>query len=148
MIERLEAGIIPWQMPWRTGRDLPQNMICRKVYRGFNFWYLLTVAEELGSPFFLTYRQVHDLGGHVVKGERGFPVIFWKILESEQENGNIREVPVLRYYTVFNLKQTDGIDKNKIPSSSAYNHEFHCILDAENLVKAWSDCPDRQQINS
>jgi len=142
MIERLEAGIIPWQIPWRTGTGLPQNMVCRKVYKGFNFWYLLTLAEELDSPFFLTYRQVQDLGGHVVKGERGFPVIFWKILENEQENGDIRQVPLLRYYTVFNLKQTEGIDKNKIPRSGAYDHEFHCIQDAENLVKAWSDCPD------
>ncbi|WP_163713376.1 ArdC-like ssDNA-binding domain-containing protein [Mangrovibacterium lignilyticum] len=44
IIERLEKGVIPWQMPWKVENGLPQNMIHRKVYRGLNFWLLLTVA--------------------------------------------------------------------------------------------------------
>ena len=83
IIERLEKGVIPWQMPWKTEVRLPQNMVYRKVYRGFNFWLLLTVADKFGSPYFLTFNQVKELGGHVLKGEKGFPVVFWKILEKE-----------------------------------------------------------------
>ena len=37
IIERLEKGVIPWQMPWKTETGLPQNMVHRKVYKGFNF---------------------------------------------------------------------------------------------------------------
>lgn len=142
IIERLEKGVIPWQMPWKTETGLPQNMVYRKVYRGFNFWLLLTVADKFGSPFFLTFNQVKELGGHVLKGEKGFPVVFWKILEKEEKDGNIDQVPFLRYYTVFNLKQTDGIDESKIPSSEAYDHDFDPIAQAEQLIECWSDCPE------
>ena len=48
IIERLEAGVIPWHMPWKSGVGAPQNMNYRKAYRGLNFWYLLTVVDELG----------------------------------------------------------------------------------------------------
>ena len=142
IIERLEKGVIPWQMPWKAETGLPQNMVYRKVYRGFNFWLLLTVADKFGSPFFLTFNQVKELGGHVLKGEKGFPVVFWKILEKEEKDGSIDQVPFLRYYTVFNLKQTGGIDESKIPSSEAYDHDFDPIAQAERLIECWSDCPE------
>jgi len=142
IIERLEKGVIPWQMPWKTETGLPQNMVYKKVYRGFNFWFLLTVADKFGSPFFLTFNQVKELGGHVLKGEKGFPVVFWKILEKEEKDGSIDQVPFLRYYTVFNLKQAEGIDENKIPSTEAYDHDFDPIARAEQLIECWSDCPE------
>ncbi|WP_163713750.1 ArdC family protein [Mangrovibacterium lignilyticum] len=141
IIERLEKGVIPWQMPWKVENGLPQNMIHRKVYRGFNFWLLLTVADKFGSPYFLTFNQVKELGGHVLKGEKGFPVVFWKILEKEEKDGSIDQVPFLRYYTVFNLKQTEGIDESKIPSSEAHDHDFDPIAQAEQVIECWTDCP-------
>jgi len=141
IIERLEKGVIPWQTPWKVENGLPQNMIHRKVYRGFNFWLLLTVADKFGSPYFLTFNQVKELGGHVLKGEKGFPVVFWKILEKEEKDGSIDQVPFLRYYTVFNLKQTEGIDESKIPSSEAHDHDFDPIAQAEQVIENWTDCP-------
>lgn len=142
IIERLEAGVIPWQMPWKTMQSAPQNLIYRKVYRGFNFWYLLTVADKLGSPFFLTFNQVKELGGHVRKGAKGFPVVFWKLLDKEEKDGSIDHIPFLRYYTVFNLTQIDGIDPNKVPETEAFDREFDPIGDAEALIEFWDDCPE------
>ncbi|RKD90825.1 ArdC family protein [Mangrovibacterium diazotrophicum] len=142
IIERLEKGVIPWQMPWKVDNGLPQNMIHRKLYRGFNFWLLLTVADKFGSPYFLTFNQVKELGGHILKGEKGFPVVFWKILEKEEKDGSIDQVPFLRYYTVFNLKQTGGIDESKIPSSEAHDHDFDPIEQAEQVIECWTDCPE------
>jgi antirestriction protein ArdC len=141
IIERLESGVIPWQMPWKTEIGLPQNMVYKKVYKGLNFWLLLTVIDKFNSPFFLTFNQVNELGGHILKGEKGFPVVFWKILESENKDGGIDQIPFLRYYTVFNIKQTGGIDESKIPTSEAYDHEFEPIVMAEELIKYWSDRP-------
>lgn len=141
IVERLEKGVIPWQMPWKSENGLPQNLIHRKVYRGFNFWLLLTVADKFGSPYFLTFNQVKELGGHVLKGEKGFPVVFWKILEKEEKDGSIDQFPFLRYYTVFNLKQTEGIDERKIPSPEAHDHDFDPITQAEQLIECWTDCP-------
>jgi len=129
-------------MPWKAETGLPQNMVYRKVYRGFNFCFLLTVADRFSSPFFLTFNQVKDLGGHVLKGERGFPVVFWKLLNMEEKDGSIGQVPFLRYYTVFNLKQTEGIDESKIPSTEAHDHDFDPIGQAEQLIEFWSDSPE------
>lgn len=142
IIERLETGVIPWQMPWKSGVGTPQNMIYRKAYRGLNFWYLLTVVDQLGSPFFLTFKQVKELGGHVRKGEKGFPVVFWKIHEKEEKDGEIKQIPILRYYKVFNVTQVDGIEESSIPSVEAHDHEFDSIDEAERLVKYWGDCPE------
>ncbi len=142
IIERLEKGVIPWQMPWKAETGFPQNLIYKNVYRGFNFWFLLTVADRFGSPFFLTFKQVKELGGHVVRGEKGFPVVFWKLLDKEAKDGSIDRIPFLRYYTVFNLKQTEGIDEGKIPSTEAYDHDFDPIEQAEKLIECWSDCPE------
>lgn len=142
IIERLEKGVVPWQMPWKAETGLPQNMVNKKIYRGFNFWLLLTVVDQYGSPFFLTFNQVKELGGHILKGEKGFPVVFWKILESEKKDGSIDHIPFLRYYTVFNLKQTGGIDEGKIPSTEAYDHDFDPIGQAERLIEFWTDIPE------
>ena len=89
IIERLEAGVVPWQMPWKAESGFPQNMVHKKAYRGFNFWFLLTVADKFGSPFFLTFNQIKELGGHVLKGEKGFPVVFWKMLDKEEKDGTL-----------------------------------------------------------
>ena len=103
---------------------------------------LLTVADKFGSPFFLTFNQVKELGGHILKGEKGFPVVFWKILDKEEKNGSIDHIPFLRYYTVFNLKQTEGIDESKIPPTEAHDHEFDPIAQAEQLIEFWYDSPE------
>tara|TARA_R110002050_G_scaffold187015_2_gene321401 strand:- start:43732 stop:44172 length:441 start_codon:yes stop_codon:yes gene_type:complete len=116
IIERLEKGIIPWQMPWKAETGFPQSLVYKKVYRGFNFWFLLTVADRFSSPFFLTFKQVKELGGHVLRGESGFPVVFWKLIDKEDKDGSIDKIPLLRYYTVFNLKQTGGLMKVKFQS--------------------------------
>jgi len=142
IIERLEAGVVPWQMPWKAETGFPQNMVYKKVYKGFNFWLLLTVADKFGSSFFLTFNQVKELGGHILKGEKGFPVVFWKILDKEEKDGSIDHIPFLRYYTVFNLKQTEGIDESKIPAIEAHDHEFDPIGQAEQLIEFWYDSPE------
>lgn len=60
--------------------------------------------------------------------------MFWKIHEKEEKDGTIKQVPILRYYKVFNLKQVDGVDKSLIPSVEAHDHDFDSIDEAENLV--------------
>jgi len=42
IVERLEADVVAWRMPWKTASAIPRNLISKKAYRGFNFWYLLS----------------------------------------------------------------------------------------------------------
>ena len=102
ILEQLERGTIPWRKPWSV--IPPQNAVSRKPYRGINALLLNSLAFE--SPFFITFKQARDLGGFVRKGERGFPVVFWTFVEKEGEE---KRIPLLRYYTVFNLSQVDGM---------------------------------------
>jgi antirestriction protein ArdC len=68
-IEQLKRGTVPWQKPWFA----VQNIVSRKPYRGINA--LLLGATDYQSPFWISFRQALDLGGHVKKGEKSTPVI-------------------------------------------------------------------------
>ena len=116
IVRLLESGTVPWHQPWKGGNQWPQNFMSRKVYRGINL-FLLNVAGFV-SPFWLTFRQVQSLGGSVKKGEKSFPVVFWKILE-EQENGETRKIPFLRYHSVFNVAQCENLPDHCLGSAPA-----------------------------
>ena len=110
-IEQLKRGTVPWQKPWFA----VQNIVSRKPYRGINA--LLLGSTDYQSPFWISFRQALDLGGHVKKGEKSTPVIYYKILEKRDEAGKVmlREdgrparIPFVRWANVFNLDQTEGI---------------------------------------
>jgi len=139
IVERLEAGVVPWQIPWRTKNGMPRNMTSNRPYTGINFWMLLCLPYT--SPFYMTFEQARALGGNICKGEKATMVVFWKILESEDKNGEIKKTPFLRYYNVFNLTQTEGIDEKKIPDMVAFDHDFNSIAAADQIIHEWKDCP-------
>jgi len=110
IIKQLESGVAPWRKPWRT--EMPANLASKKEYRGINVFLLASLGY--GSQYWLTYRQAQALGGSVRKGEHGFKVVFWKIDEYRKENKETGETEnrksiLLRYFTVFNLEQCEGI---------------------------------------
>ena len=82
-IEQLKRGTVPWQKPWFA----VQNIVSRKPYRGINA--LLLGSTDYQSPFWISFKQSLDLGGHVKKGEKSTPVIYYKILEKRDEAGNV-----------------------------------------------------------
>ena len=120
-VEQLKRGTVPWQKPWFA----VQNIVSRKPYRGINS--LLLGSAEFQSPFWLTFKQSLDLGGHVKKGEKSTPVIYYKILEKRDETGKVvlREdgrpacIPFARWANVFNLDQTEGIRAPSITASQS-----------------------------
>ena len=112
IIEQLEAGTAPWQKPWKTSgtNGLPRNLITGHPYRGINVWVLL--SSGYSSPYWLTFRQALERDGHIRKGEKGFPVVYWKFNTREVQDGDetVEKQSVLcRFYTVFNIEQCEGI---------------------------------------
>jgi antirestriction protein ArdC len=109
ILSELENGVVPWRKPWHTLP--PANLVSKKPYRGINV-FLLAFAGY-GSQYWLTYRQASALGGNVRRGEHGTKIVFWKCKTREREtaDGEIeeRKSAFLRYYTVFNLEQTEGL---------------------------------------
>ncbi len=135
VIEKLQAGTIPWEKPWGGKAGMPQNLKSGKAYRGINVFLLHCLGYE--SPFFVTFKQCKERGGHVRKGEKGCPVVFWKWLDVE-DDGKSRRVPMLRYYTVFNTGQCEGIDT---PTIDAPERHHEPIRVAQATVEAMPNPP-------
>jgi antirestriction protein ArdC len=98
----------------------------------------LAAAEEgYRSPFWGTYLQIGDLGGgQVRKGEHSTLVVFWKQAQIEQrdpQTGEItlRQLPVLRYYRVFNAVQADDLPERFHPEPGEHSEiaEPQAVLD-------------------
>ena len=108
VISLLTSGTIPWRKPWNVQTGLPRNLISKKPYRGINAFLLHAMSYE--SPYWLTFHQAAQLGGTIRKGEKACPVVFWKQMTvDEEEPGEQRRIPLLRYYHVFNLAQCEGL---------------------------------------
>ena len=138
IVERLEAGVVPWQMPFKSAHGLPQNLVSKKPYRGFNFWYLLSFGFE--RPYFLTFNQIKDLGASVKKGSKSYMVIFWKMIEVEKDDEK-DEIPMLRYYRVFHIDDVEGLSKDKIPEVPTHENDFDPIALCDELIEFWHDSP-------
>ena len=103
IIEQMEQGIIPWCKPW---------IACGKaISRTTGKPYSLLNQMLLGRPGeYLTFKQCQEAGGKVKKGEKSSMVVFWKWIEQEdEETGEKKEVPFLRYFNVFHIDQCEGI---------------------------------------
>lgn len=135
IVEMLEKGVAPWRKPW-TGGGLPVNMVSKKHYRGINTFLLYSSPHS--TPYWLTFKQAKEMGGNVRKGEKGMPVIFWKLYEKENAEGEMKKLPVLRYYTVFNADQCEGIEA---PAEDAREWEHNPIEAAEAIQLAMPNRP-------
>ena len=103
IIAQMEQGIIPWQKPWISSGKAISHATGKP--------YSLLNQMLLGRPGeYLTFRQCQEAGGKVKKGEKSSMVVFWKWIEQEdEETGETKELPFLRYYNVFHIDQCEGI---------------------------------------
>ena len=111
LIEAMQAGRIPWRQPWKgsaRGSLLPCNQLTGKMYRGINVWLLSCAPYD--SKGWITFNQAKELGGHVRKGEKGWPIVFWKFdPKPDPRTGKDERFCFMRSYTVFNVEQVDGL---------------------------------------
>lgn len=148
----LERGAVPWERAWARKGFRPRSLQSGKQYRGVNVFLLSAMNYE--SPYWLTYKQAAERGGQVRKGEKGCPVVFWKEWKTDPTPGKWRgliqvdengkplpvSIPVLRYYTVFNAAQCDGLD---VPAIDLPEYHHDPITAAERIV---SGMPKRPEI--
>lgn len=141
ILDSLSKGVIPWHKSWAMV-NTPANFITKKAYRGINTFLL--AASPYSSPYWASFKQISDKGGKVKAGEHGTYVVYWKIMkkqETDATTGEVKEknIPLLRYYVVFNLDQTEGITyKNpEIPENT-----FTTIDACEKLIEKYTDRPE------
>lgn len=105
IIQKLEEGVVSWQKPFMSSGAV--NWKTQKAYRGIN-------AMLLDGGEYATFLQIKEAGGTIKKGEKGHIVVFWKILEKEDEDGNEVKIPYLKYHTVFEInKQCEGLQSKR-----------------------------------
>ena len=144
VIELLERGVVPWRKPWVNG---PATRSYKgREYRGIN---LLTLSAEAGlrglQGCWITFRQVQQAGGRVKKGARGVPVVFWKWIDREDDDGESagRSFPVCRYYRVFSLCQTEGVPEPAwLSKRLSPRDRFDSVMAAEAIVSGYRNGPD------
>lgn len=138
IMELLEQGTVPWRKTWNAQSNYPKNLISKKPYKGINVW--LTACQNYSSPFWLTFKQATELGGHVKRGMKSTPVIYFQLLDKADntEDGTNGKIPLLRYYSVFNTEQCEGITVPELPTSTSV---FDPIEKAESIIAAMPDKP-------
>ena len=127
IMEQMEQGIIPWQKPW---------IACGKaISRTTGKPYSLLNQMLLGRPGeYLTFKQCQDAGGKVKKGEKSQMVVFWKWIETEdEETGEKKKVPFLRYYNVFHIDPCEGVNpkhttETSFPDGAAADEAAQAII--------------------
>ncbi len=132
IVEQLRAGTVPWQKPWQGGAaGQPRNFMSTKPYRGINV-FLLSYAQQLNgysSPFWITYKQAIELKGNVKKGEKSPSVVVFykpiekKTAEADEAEGKPGHYALLRYTSVFNVEQCEGLKVPDLAGAPKFEHE-------------------------
>lgn len=138
VLEALKTGTTPWRKPWKGGTMRPCN-ISGRPYSGGNF-FLLSMFNY-ATPVFLTYKQILAAGGKIKEGEnkKHFPIFFWSFVEKKDDNGKLTKIPFLRFFLVWNIEQTEGVELPKKFEVTKADHDP--IEAAEAVIKGYPNAP-------
>lgn len=146
ILEALEEGVVPWQKPW-TDDSWPKNLVSGKKYSGVNVLLLGIASWDYASPYWLTFKQATQLGGHVKKGEKSTQIVFVKryVKKYEDENGDedTRTINMLRYYKVFNAEQCEGIKHKRLEKveTEPWTMDNDKVEKCEKIWNEWDEKP-------
>lgn len=125
ILASLKRGTVPWHKPWQGVAAAPRSLATGKNYRGVNALLLALEADEnaYASPYWATFKQMVERGGHLKPDQHGTLVVFWKRLKVEdEETGKQKSIPLLKHFYVFNLDQIEGLER--VPAD-AYSEPKH-----------------------
>lgn len=125
IIAQIENGVIPWQKPWIASGSA--------VSRATGKPYSLLNQMLLGrGGEYLTFAQCQKEGGKIKQGEKAQMVVFWKWLEKEdEETGEKKQIPLLRYFNVFHIDQCEGVTAKhcqKLPDIANADEKAEAII--------------------
>lgn len=150
IIERLQEGTAPWQVPWTPGKAslVPHNPASGTVYRGMNRVHLALSGYD--DPRWMTLKQANDHGYSILPGSKATPVVYFQFSEEkdkldkdgkpvldadgkpEKEKVEL-DKPIVRFAHVFNAEQVDGIPPLQLTDKA---YEWEPIEKAENILAA------------
>lgn len=141
IIAKMNEGIIPWHKPWHgvkgdgNTEGMAISYVSRRAYSMLNQWLL----EEPGE--YLTFKQIKSLGGNIKRGEKSKFVVFYTRVEfttKNEETGeeSLSSYPLLKYYNVWHLSQTEGIP-SKIGTTETISETPEMDEDADKIIFAY-----------
>lgn len=143
IISQLENGVVPWRSPYFAKTGFPKNFSTQKAYQGINVFLLGSL--RFTSPYFLTFLQAKELGGHVRKGEKGHLVIKYGTYAKEEDKAvdgeEIAKRGYLKGYTVFHASQIEGIDFPEVTGLPELSVTEMTAL-AREIVSGMKKCPE------
>jgi antirestriction protein ArdC len=135
IVAALESGVVPWRKPWKSlGEGMQRNVTSKRAYRGVN--QLLLGLSEFDSPWWITFKAASELGARVkpeqAKKHGGVGpelVVYWNRIACRactdkdghvtqpkcERCGNRRSFFILRFFTVWNVEQIDGLPDGLVP---------------------------------
>jgi putative DNA primase/helicase len=150
IIERLEEGTAPWQIPWTPGQTTlaPHNPASGTVYRGMNRVHLALSGYD--DPRWMTLKQANDNGYSILPGSKATPVVYFQFSDEKNKLDNDGkpvldadgkpekekvelDKPIVRFAHVFNAEQVDGIPPLQLTDKA---YEWEPIEKAENILAA------------
>lgn len=146
ILERIDQGVIPWQITW-SRRHADRNGVSNREYRGINT--ILTSMKGFAQTDWYTMRQIRDGGWRLKEGRQRMTTVcfFKKYIPSKTQEDAILEVLgvpnksgarlTLRYYGVFNREQIDGLPE--LPPDD--DVEFNPIEECEKVIEEFADRP-------
>lgn len=133
VIALLKKDIIPWKMPL-SFQTPHQNYFTKTIYSGVNSLILngMTKLKGFKSPYWATFNQLKILNASIKEKEKATRIIYYKTNKNKKgESYNI-----LRFLSVFNLDQVEGIPRQ--PQQKTFN-EF---LKTSHIIDSFINGPE------
>lgn len=142
ILRNMSGGVLPWRQTWvaRKGQKPPYT----NHFTGKPYSFLNTLL--LGEPGeYATWNQIEDAGGHVVKGAKGKMITKWveyvpkrykeekERLEKEGKDWSHLKAWVLKKYTVFNVRDTEGLKAR--PDKDEEKHQMVAAQDPTDVAE-------------
>jgi antirestriction protein ArdC len=134
LVAIIEQGVNPWHRTW-SQYGPARNYVSGRMYTGINF--ILMNCAPFPIPYFMSFKQIKENGGHVRKGAKGQMVIYFNVYFKDAENRKISKedararaqkgeavqvLKFIKYYTVFNVADIEGI-QFEFPEVKLQQHE-------------------------
>ena len=132
IIAELEKGTVPWHRPWSCS----SGSISRATGRPYSVLNQLLLPQ---AGEYVTFKQAIEEGHPVKKGEKASMVYFFKFIDSkDEETGENKQIPLLKYYSVFHISQCEGM-KPRFASSVPVHSDLQPDERAEQILQDYVD---------
>ena len=148
-------GVLPWHKPWKVSSRLSDDAIFGEARSWSNGRYYKGINQFIlgfGGQW-ATAKQIFDNGGHIIKGAKATPVVFWSFMVKDQNTGKLRpfdenkdsdtdKIPFLRYINVFKVgRDTTDIEEKDFSSkkkdTTEEENKFNADEQAEQIISEY-----------